>query len=63
MVRVGQTRSDPKDVEVLIRLLERLAAGSNDSRLERLAQDTNPSLSDAELIEALKGYINTHVPF
>lgn len=62
MVQAGQTRSNPKETDVLIRLLRRLAKGSNDPRLEKLAEDTNPSLYDDELIEALKGYISTHVP-
>ena len=62
MVQTRQTIPNPKDTDVLIRLLRRLAKGSNDPRLEKLAQDTNPSLDDDELIEALKGYISTHVP-
>ena len=62
VVQVGQTRSNPKDTDVLIRVLRRLAKCSNDPRLEKLAKDTNPSLEDDDLIEALKGYISTHVP-
>ncbi len=62
MGQTRQTTPNPKDADVLIRLLRRLAKGSNDPRLEKLAKDTNPSLEDDELIEALKGYISTHVP-
>ena len=62
MVQAGQTRSNPKDTDVLIRLLRRLAKSSNDQRLEKLAEDGNPSLDNDELIEALEGYISIHVP-
>ncbi len=62
MGQTDQTTPNPKDTDILIRLLQRLAKGSDDPRLEKLAEDANPSLDDDELIEALKGYIGTHVP-
>ena len=62
MGQTDQTTPNPEDTDILIRLLRRLAKGSDDPRLEKLVQDTNLSLDDDELIEALKGYISTHVP-
>jgi len=62
MGQTRQTTPNPKDTDVLIRLLRRLAKSSNDPRLEKLAEDANPSLDDDELIEVLKGYISIHVP-
>jgi hypothetical protein len=62
MGQTDQTTPNPEDTDILIRLLRRLAKGSNDPRLKKLAEEANPSLDDDELIEALKGYIGTHVP-